>query len=305
VLQVCHPDWRGVRTATFGFGDPVVETNDAAASGARIVEGARSAGIATLVVQGFPPGSGELLSAARRAGLQTRCLLHSSPAQHGAERGEAAVVEQVLALAEEGTIGMVGFVKSGLVEMFAALGHQSRWVPNRMPRLPAIIKTPMEGRGPHVGVMAEPFWRKNVVTQLGAVAILGGTGHVMQRPDIGYLANLPMVEHGTLPWEGFVGLLGSMDLNLYSTLSECQPLTPSESYLAGVPCLFSRTSALFADDPDLLEMSTVAEADNPAIIAAAASRLIENGPEVVSKAQVWMNDFDRLAADRWMAFTRD
>jgi hypothetical protein len=96
-----------------------------------------------------------------------------------------------------------------------------------------------------------------------------------------------------------------MDLNLYSTLSECQPLTPSESYLAGVPCLFSRTSALFADDPDLLEMSTVAEADNPAIIAAAASRLIENGPEVVSKAQVWMNDFDRLAADRWMAFTRD
>jgi hypothetical protein len=153
--------------------------------------------------------------------------------------------------------------------------------------------------------MAEPFWRKNVVTQLGAVAILGGTGHVMHRPDVGYLAKVPIVEHGTLPWEAFVGLLGSMDLNLYTTLSECQPLTPAESYLAGVPCLFSRTSALFADDRDLLELSTVAEADDPSLIAQAAARLMENGPRVILRAQAWMTGFDRMAAERWEEFTRD
>lgn len=305
VLQVCHPDWRGVRTASYGFEDPVVETSDAGESADRIVDGARQANVETIVVQGFPPGSAELLRTATTAGLKTRCLLHSSPAQHGAERGEAAVAERVLALAGEGVIAMVGFVKEGLAEMFAALGYQSRWVPNRMPKLPPMSTTRLEGRQPHVGVLAESFWRKNVVTQLGAVAILGGTGHVMQRPDVGYLDKLPIVEHDTLPWEGFVGLLGSMDLNLYSTLSECQPLTPMESYMVGVPCLFSRTSALFADDPSLLEISTLAEADNPTAIARAASRLLENRSEVVPLAQAWMKDFDRLAADRWMTFTRE
>lgn len=305
VLQVCHPEWRGVRTATYGFGDPVVETADAAGSSTKIVEGANTAGIETLVVQGFPPGSSELLRTARLAGLRTRCVLHSSPAQHGAERGEAAVAEQVLELAGTGSIGMIGFVKSGLAEMFAALGYESRWVPNRMPRLPAITKIPVEGSSPHIGVMAESFWRKNVVTQLGAVAILGGTGHVMHRPNVNYLATLPIVEHGTLPWEAFVGLLSSMDLNLYTTLSECQPLTPAESYLAGVPCLFSRTSALFADDGDLLELSTVAEADNPSVIARAAARLMEHAPQVIPKAQAWMTVFDRMAAGRWAEFTRE
>jgi glycosyltransferase involved in cell wall biosynthesis len=304
VLQVCHPDWRGVRAATYGFEDPVVETADASESALRIVDGARETGIETIVVQGFPPGSADLLLAATRAGLRTRCVLHSSPAQHGAERGEAFVAEQVLSLAGEGVIGQIGFVKEGLAEMFAALGYESRWVPNRMPKLSEIKTTELAGQRPHIGVLAESFWRKNVVTQLGAVAIIGGTGHVMHRPEVDYLSSLPLVEHGTLPWEDFVGLLGSMDLNLYSTLSECHPLTPMESYLAGVPCLFSRTSALFADDPRLLEISTLAEADNPAAIARAATRLLENRSEVVPLAQAWMVRFDRLAAEHWVSFTR-
>jgi hypothetical protein len=303
VLQVCHPQWRGVRAAAYGFGGPIVETADAGRSAANIVDNARSVGVETIVVQGFPPGSASLLRAARRAGLATRCLLHSSPAQHGGERAEAQVAEQVLALAGEGAIGAVGFVKKGVAEMFTALGYEARWVPNRMPQLPEVARVSAEGRRPHVGVMAEPFWRKNVVTQLGAVAILNGTAHVMTRPDVGYLTRLPIIEHGTLEWERFVGLLGSMDLNLYATLSECQPLTPMESYLTGVPCLFSRTSVLFEDDPELLELSTLAEVDNPSAIAKAANRLLENAREVVPRAQNWMADFDQVAQRLWGEFT--
>jgi len=303
VLQVCHPEWRGVRAAAYGFEDPVVETADAGRSALDIVDHARAAGVETIVVQGFPPGSANLLRIARRAGMATRCLLHSSPAQHGAERGEAEVAEQVLALAAEGAIGVVGFVKKGLAEMFGALGYETRWVPNRMPMLPGLERVAPQGRRPHIGVMAEPFWRKNVVTQLGAVAILEGTGHVLRRPDVGYLARLPIVEHGTVGWEEFVGLLASMDLNLYTTLSECQPLTPMESYLAGVPCLFSRTSVLFEDSPELLGISTLAEVDNPTAIAKAATRLLENADEVIPLAQSWMASFDQTARRLWAEFT--
>ena len=79
-----------------------------------------------------------------------------------------------------------------------------------------------------------------------------------------------MVEHGELPWDRFVAIQGSVDLNLYVTLSECHPSTPQESYLAGVPCLLSRVSGVFADDPRLWEITTTDRPDDPSAIAEAA-----------------------------------
>ena len=88
-----------------------------------------------------------------------------------AKVGEAAVASEVLALARNGVLDQVGFVKAGLAESFTALGYPAAYVPNRAPDLPTY--EPYDaGPGLNVGVFAEPFWRKNVVTQLGAVALL-------------------------------------------------------------------------------------------------------------------------------------
>ncbi len=301
-VTFCHPEWRGVRSATYSWQAPVVESADLATWAPPLIEGLRAAGAATVVVSGFPPGSADFLQAATAAGLATRVVLHSSMTQHGAEAGEAEIAEAVLALAESGVVGRVGFAKEGLQEAFAALGYDVAYVPNRIPRLP---DTPPLDLGPglHVGVFAEPFWRKNVVTQLGAVALLeGATAHVMIEPDVAYLAALPVVAHGTLPWEAFIRVQSNVDLNLYVTLSECQPLTPVESYAAGVPCLMSRTSALFRDDRALWELTSVDEADNPRAIAAAAERLLTHRNDAVQRATAWMEHFDGLATERWAAF---
>lgn len=303
VVQVCHPDWRGVRTAAYSFDSPTVEVSDARRWTDSILEGMRGAGIGTLVVQGFPPGSEHLLRAARSSGIETRCLLHSSPTQHGAEASEAAVVDTVLQLLREGAIGRVGFAKDGLAEAFEALGFAVSYVPNRVPRLAGLPPMDLGDDCIDVGVLAESFWRKNVVTQLCATALLPrARAHVMQRPAVRYLEGLEIVEHGELPWQQFVQLQASVDLNLYVTLSECQPLTPLESYAAGVPCLFSRTSVLFRDDRELWELTTVDEADNPRAIAAAAERLLEHADQVVPRAQSWMQAFDGRAAESWRAF---
>jgi len=196
--------------------------------------------VAMVVVHGFPPGASGFLSGAQLAGIGTGVVLHSSMAQHGAEAGEAAVTEQVLRLG----VDRVGFVKAGLAESFAALGYPAFYVPNRAPELPDVRSQDL-GPGHHIGVFAEPFWRKNVVTQLGAVALLDdATAHAMRRPDVGYLDDLRIVEHGEMPWETFLSLQASMDLNLYVTLSECQPLTPVESYLSGVPALSTTSTSL-------------------------------------------------------------
>ncbi len=303
VAAVCHPQWRGVRIAAYACDVPIVETADAAPIAGDLVAAMKAAGVGVVVVHGFPPGTEALLREASTQGVATRCVLHSSMTQHGAEPGEAGVAEAVLALAAAGVIDRVGFVKEGLAEAFAALGHPAAYVPNRVPRLPRFEPLDLGSDRLNVGVFAEPFWRKNVVTQLGAVALLDGArAHVMRRPEVGYLSGLDIVEHGTTSWDEFVQLEGSVDLNLYVTLSECQPMTPLESYAAGVPCLTSRTSVLFAGDPDLWDLTTIAEVDNPRAIAEAARRLLERREEAVAAARTWMAEWDIKAKKHWDEF---
>ena len=141
-----------------------------------------------------------------------------------------------------------------------------------------------------------------MTTQIGAAAMLGATVHVNRAPEVGYLDTCDIVEHGTLPWEAFIGLQASMDVNMNVTLSECHPMSPMESYLTGVPCLVSATSSLFRDDPDLYEVTTVAEADNPQAIAEHALLLLEDRAEVVERAVTWMRSHDRVAAQRFADF---
>ncbi len=305
VVSVCHPHWRGVRAAARAFRAPVLETADASLDPDGVAGALAEAGVEVMVLQGFPPWSELLLRAARSAGLETRCVLHSSVAQHGADAGEAEVADHVVALVEQGVVGRVGFVKEGVAEVFRALGVPAEHVPNRVPELPAFEPVDLGGDHLDVGLFAEPYWRKNVSTQLAAVALLDrGRAHLLRAPAVHYLSRVPAVAHGELPWEEFVRLQGSVDLNLYVTLSECHPLSPIESYLAGVPCLTSRTSAVFRSDPELWTLTTVAEADNPRAIAAAARRLLAARDDAVTKARAWMDTADRDAAERWDRFVR-
>ena len=302
VVQVCHPDWRGVRTVAYGFSTPVVECDDLDRWSGLLVDRLAAAEVGCVVVQGWPPGAAAFVRAAAGRGIRIKAVLHSSPTQHGAEPGEAAVVDEVFSLAAAGVLAGVGMGKAGVAAAFAAVGHPVTHVPNRVPRLPELDRRDL-GDGLHVGVFAEPFWRKNVTTQLLAVALLDdATAHVMTRPSNAYLSKLTIVEHGELPWAEFVSLQGSVDLNLYVTLSECHPSTPQESYLAGVPCLISRVSAVFKDDPVLWELTSVDEADNPEAIAAAARRLLDARDEAVSRAKEWMAAADARAEAIWEDF---
>jgi hypothetical protein len=280
----------------------VVECENLAAWSGEIVAGVRAAAVDVVVIQGWPPGSRAFVQDLHESGVEVLCLLHSSPAQHGAEPGEAAVVDEILELGRSGLLTRVGMAKKGVHRAFAAAGHPVSYVPNRVPQLPVSEKVDL-GPGTHVGVFAEPFWRKNVTTQLLATGLMqDATAHVLARPENGYLSGLQVVEHGEQPWAEFVALQGSVDLNLYVTLSECHPSTPQESYLAGVPCLISRVSSVFRSDPVLWDLTSVDEPDNPDAIAAAADRLLANSDEAVNRATEWMKEADRVGATAWAEF---
>jgi hypothetical protein len=125
----------------------------------------------------------------------------------------------------------------------------------------------------------------------------------MRRPEVSYLDGIAVVEHGEMPWQEFVALQGSVDINLYVTLSECHPSTPQESYLAGVPCLMSRVSGVFREDARLWEISTTDLADDPSAIATAAMALLASKDEAVERAGEWMVSHDRRAREIWGRFS--
>ncbi len=303
-IQVCHPDWRGVWTVAYSFQSPVVESDDLERWGPELLARIGEAAIGLVVIQGWPPGSAAFARLLVSAGVTVKCLLHSSPAQHGAEPGEAGVIDEILELRREGVLAEVGLAKKGVHEAFRAAGHPVAYVPNRVPQLPQVERRDL-GEGTHIGVFAEPFWRKNVTTQLLAVGQMrGAVSHVLARPSNRYLADLPVVEHGEMAWPEFVSLQGSMDLNLYVTLSECHPSTPQESYLAGVPCLVSRVSSVFESDPVLWDLTSVDRPDNPDAIAVAAERLLDNRDEAVARATEWMRSADAVAKQAWEHFTQ-
>jgi hypothetical protein len=304
VVQVCHPRWHGVRSSTLAFGAPVIEAEDFAPHAEGLAGALADHGAHTLVVQAWPPGAGALLRAAHARGLATRVISHSSMAQHGTDAGEAEAVSEALSLADEGVVGGVGFVKDGLAEAFSAMGHPAVYVPNRSPLLPDVAPVDL-GDGLHVGILLDPYWRKNVTTQIGAAAILGATAHVIAVPDVPYLYGVDVIEHGVLPWGSYLGLQAGMDVNLNATLSECHPMAPMESYASGVPSLVSATSILFRDDRELRAMTTVAEADNPRDVAGHAARLIENRDWAVRRARSWMEAHDAVAAERFAAFVAE
>jgi len=301
VVQVCHPDWHGVHAATRAFRTPIIESTDFTPFADSLADELGSHDVSTLVVQAWPPGSAALIEAAAGRGIGTRVISHSSMAQHGTDAGEGEAVAEAFDLATRGLVQKVGFVKDGLAEAFQAMGHPAVYVPNRSPELPEYETTDL-GDGLNVGILLDPYWRKNVTTQLGAAAILGATAHVNRIPDVGYLDGLSIVAHGSVPWERYIGLQASMDLNMNVTLSECHPMSPMESYLSGVPSLVSATSSLFRDDPDLYEMTTVAEADNPRAIANTTALLLENRSEAVERAVAWMNTHDVIATERFADF---
>ena len=298
-VQICHPQWRGVRTAAYAFGDPVIETSRLETD---LADEMREAGVRTVVIHASPPGSASFIRYASELGMSVMQVIHSSMAQHGTDAGEAEAVSNALAMQAAGDLTRVGFVKIGVAEVFQHLGYKAFHVPNRTPQMPDITTVPL-AEGLNIGVFHDPYWRKNVTTQLGAAALMGGTAHVMSTPDVSYLGDMSIVEHGTLPWERFVSLQASVDINLYVTLAESHPMSPIESYLTNVPCLVSRTSDLFLDDDELRELTTIAELDNPSAIARSGERLVASAALATERANEWILRQDGVAQQAWSAFT--
>ena len=99
VIQVCHPEWRGIRAATYAFGGPIVECADLAAWTPELISTMQAREVSCVIIQGWPSGAAGFAAEAARTGITVKAVLHSSPALQGASPAEAQVAATMFGLA--------------------------------------------------------------------------------------------------------------------------------------------------------------------------------------------------------------
>ena len=308
IIAICHPDWRGIRAATYGQSGHVLEVPGILSEDhcARLVRFLEDCGAEQVVINGVPPRI-DLLAltlAQELPRVRQYFVYHGSPSQ--AHFHEEQVLHRILELSDLGVVQKVGFLKSGLAEYFRSVGYPAEAVMN-ICRLP--FRKPRSGAGLggkiHVGVFAPLIPHKNVEIQLLAALTVPGTiVHVTEEPKLPYLerSRHRIVNHGILPRPEFLELLATMDAALYVSLVECYPMTVIESLACGTVCLTSHSSTLFNGKPALLDALVVREHDNARAIARQLTAVLENREGLVLSAQQHIEELNALAEARWHQF---
>lgn len=142
----------------------------------------------------------------------------------------------------EGCINKMGFVKVGMAETVEKLfGFSCFHSPLPTPIIPeGIEKIQLDRTKIHIGVFGADTFNKNLHNQvIHALLIENSIIHVLDKSIFSYLnMDHRIIDHGkNLPKEKFLGILGSMDLNLYMSYSESWGLVAYESEAMGVPVL--------------------------------------------------------------------
>jgi hypothetical protein len=309
VVVLCHPEWRGIRAATYGQAPHVLEVPGVLSQthARRLAIFLKDAGAERVVMNGFPPGTERLAEALAHIApsIEFFVTFHGTPAQGFAEH---PVIARLLELTDRKLIKKLGFVKHGLADYFRQRGYPAEYVMN-ICRMPSLPPAPVPATGQlQVGVFAPNVVHKNVETQLIAALMVPGTRvHTLEPVRAEYLERdrHRFVEHGLMPHPKFVKLLSTMQATCYVSLVECYPMTVLESIFCGAVCLTSMTSRIFEDDEELLKLLVVEEHDSPAAIARKLGVALEGRAEIIPRAQAYLNRLNERAERRWYEFLEE
>jgi len=123
---------------------------------------------------------------------------------------------------------------------------------------------------------------KNLATQIFA-AKLSATNTRLLISEAG--EHLPLMRRFSIPFsevgrtltqEELCRTMEMSDLALYVTFTECSPMVPMEAVHAGVPCIVSRASNIYAGHPELEDLLVVERPDDAKEIALAIDECIAN-----------------------------
>lgn len=128
VIIICHPDWRGIRAATYGQDGPIVEVpgilDDEHRD--RLTAFILETGVQKVVVNGVPPNFiayAKHLHAVKNS-IDIYFIFHGTLVQHTLLPAEGILVDEMIEGQKQGYIKRIGFVKSGISRFISSLGGE-------------------------------------------------------------------------------------------------------------------------------------------------------------------------------------
>jgi len=297
-VAVVEPAWRGIYSSTCHLFPVVLPVKDALTrrSAERVAALLIETGASKVVISGFPLSFVHLIEALRRAPrpIDVYGLWHGSFVQSNESYNWRSFVT-LKELAASGRIRKVGFVKTGMADVFNRLRIPASFVLNAIDRLPPGPSRPLPG-GPHLGLWAVRLarWRKLPYAMLAATTELpNAVVHVSGADDrvVEFVRELRIsaeVTQGAVPQHELPREMAKMHLNLYVTFSECCPMVPMESLAEGAPCLLGPNSHLFEDEPYLHRRLVVPYPDRHEVIARHIRGALEERAELVAAYRRWL-----------------
>jgi len=256
-----------------------------------------------IIFNGFPLYFGNIATQIR----QHNKLCKLSVFYHGftAELSEGAHVkegfEQLIRLSANGVFNKLAFAKKGLALTFEKLFNIKCFeLIYENPPLRATAATKINDGKRHIGVLVNHSFRKNFHTQvLAALMVDNSIIHVLDDSSLFYLEESQkkrIVEHGLLPHDKFIDLLGSMSFNIHATFSEASGgQVCSESISQGVPCISANTSSFFEYDEYLNERLVVNGHDDSYNIFLKIKEILPDLKQLSEKCLVYSEYMNELA----------
>jgi hypothetical protein len=202
------------------------------------------------------------------------------------------LVKNILFYYQRGEILKIGFLKSGLTEVFKKIYRVNALELVVPPPAEDLVKTiaPVETdkTKTNIGVLAEGNFNKNVFNQVAASLLIpSSVVHVLNFKTENLIRDpTRIINHANhLNHSDFLRLLAATKINLYVSFSESWGQVVTESMALGIPCLAAASSSVLAQYPPLAKFLGVAETDNPNAIANQIKFVMENYNETVSLCQ--------------------
>lgn len=213
--------------------------------------------------------------------------------------------------ARAGEVGVIGTVKKGMEEFFAAAGIQSRLVLNYIPGEPELAAPPDDGFR-HVGMWFSGNIWKVPHAMIAALRMvpdvkLHAAGVGQRAREVAEYFDVPIGEfhEKTVPQAQLHDALRRTHLTLYVTYTECCPMMPLESIAAGVPCLIGPASHLFEDNPYLFERLVVPFPDRADVIARYTQRALQEREAIMAECRRYIPRYNEAARQSVARFLSD
>lgn len=278
IVAICHPDFRGVKSATYALVPDVIEIPEVYDRTIirRCVRELRKYSPEKILISGHPEGYDALIKGIKQGLPDVRIffLSHASFTWYDRNVSETSRLSKIVDLHRSGIIEKMGFVKRDVATFFKSCGHNAYYVMNRFSGEVRKTKT-VNRQNPQIGVFGSNMWHRNILNQtLAGLMIPNATVHVNQLGKYFFLDERRIVRHGFLAKPDFDRLIEKMDVNLYISFTDCFPLSVIESLSAGIPCITSDTSEIYEYNSHLREMLVTSKIDSPAAIAERIKRIL-------------------------------